>query len=98
MEYLKETQGLVALGVFAVMLYLLWRRPRDPRLRSVTCLVAGWAIGHPFGRAAADGRWFLGLDPMVCQLIQHSMLQIGVYGLICFFLFSALDDREARRQ
>ena len=80
------------------MLYLLWRRPHDPRLRSVAGLVAGWAIGHPFGRAAADGRWFLGLDPMVCQLIQHAMLQIGVYGLICFFIFSALDDAKARRQ
>lgn len=97
MEYLKETQGLVALSCLAIMLYLLARRPRDPRLRSVTGLVAGWAIGHPFGRAAADGRWFLGLDPMVCQLIQHSMLQIGVYGLICFFIFSALDDARARK-
>ncbi|GAA3665721.1 hypothetical protein GCM10022267_60110 [Lentzea roselyniae] len=98
MEYLKETQGIVALSCFAIMLYLLARRPHDPRLRSVTGLVAGWAIGHPFGRAAADGRWFLGLDPMVCQLIQHSMLQIGVYSLICFFIFSALDDARARRQ
>ncbi|MFI6099498.1 MAB_1171c family putative transporter [Lentzea sp. NPDC051213] len=98
MEYLKSTQGLVAFSVLLVMLYLLWRRPHDPRLRSVTCLVAGWALGHPFGRAAADGRWFLGLDPMICQLIQHTLLQIGVYGLICFFIFSALDDAPARRQ
>ncbi|MDX8048757.1 MAB_1171c family putative transporter [Lentzea sp. BCCO 10_0798] len=98
MEYLKETQGIVAFSALAVVLYLLARRPSDPRLRSVTVLVAGWAIGYPFGRAAAGGRWFLGLDPMVCQLIQHSMLQIGVYGLICFFIFSALDDARARRQ
>lgn len=98
MEYLKETQGIVALTCLAIMLYLLARRPHDPRLRSVTGLVAGWAVGHPFGRAAADGRWFLGLDPMVCQLIQHVMLQIGVYGLICFFIFSAVDDARARKQ
>ncbi|MFD5824992.1 MAB_1171c family putative transporter [Lentzea sp. NPDC060358] len=98
MEHLKETQGIVAFSALAVVLYLLVRRPHDPRLRSVTALVAGWAIGHPFGRAAAGGRWFLGLDPMVCQLVQHSMLQIGVYGLICFFIFSALDDARARRQ
>jgi len=98
MEYLKETQGIVAFTALAVMLSLLVRRPHDPRLRSVTGLVAGWAIGYPFGRAAAYGRWFLGLDPMVCQLIQHVMLQIGVYGLICFFVFSALDDTRARRQ
>ncbi|KOV78347.1 hypothetical protein ADL03_40325 [Nocardia sp. NRRL S-836] len=82
----------------AVVLYLLVRRPHDPRLRSVTGLVAGWALGYPFGRAAANGRWFLGLDPMVCQLIQHSMLQVGVFGLICFFIFSALDDEQARKQ
>ncbi|GLY54101.1 MAB_1171c family putative transporter [Lentzea sp. NBRC 102530] len=98
MEYLKETQGIVAFSALAVVLYLLVRRPFDPRLRSVTGLVAGWAIGYPFGRAAANGRWFLGLDPMVCQLIQHSMLQVGVYGLICFFIFSALDDARAKRQ
>lgn len=98
MEYLKETQGIVAFSAFAVMLYLLVRRPHDPRLRSVTGLVAGWAIGYPFGRAAANGRWFLGLDPMVCQLIQHALLQVGVYGLICFFIFSALDDARAKRQ
>ncbi|MFD9700697.1 MAB_1171c family putative transporter [Lentzea sp. NPDC059081] len=98
MEYLKETQGIVAFSALAVVLYLLVRRPHDPRLRSVTALVAGWAVGYPFGRAAAGGRWFLGLDPMLCQLVQHSMLQVGVYGLICFFLFSALDDAGARRQ
>ncbi|ANZ42329.1 hypothetical protein BBK82_46850 [Lentzea guizhouensis] len=98
MEYLKETQGIVAFSALAVVLYLLVRRPHDPRLHAVTVLVAGWAIGYPFGRAAANGRWFLGLDPMVCQLIQHSMLQVGVYGLICFFIFSALDDRKARIQ
>ena len=97
MEYLKESQGIVAFSALAVMLYLLVRRPHDPRLRSVTVLVAGWAIGYPFGRAAANGRWFLGLDPMVCQLIQHVMVQVGVYGLICFFVFSALDDAHARR-
>ncbi|MEU7481096.1 MAB_1171c family putative transporter [Lentzea sp. NPDC042327] len=98
MEYLKETQGIVAFSALAVVLYLLVRRPHDPRLRSVTGLVAGWAVGYPFGRAAANGRWFLGLDPMVCQLVQHSMLQVGVFCLICFFLFSALDDEGARRK
>jgi hypothetical protein len=97
-EYLKETQGIVAFSALAVVLYLLVRRPHDPRLRSVTGLVAGWAVGYPFGRAAANGRWFLGLDPMVCQLVQHAMLQVGVYGLICFFIFSALDDAKARKQ
>lgn len=98
MEYLTETEGMVALFCFAIMLYLLARRPHDPRLRSITVLIGGWAIGHPFGRAAADGRWLFGLDPMVCQLIQHSVLQIGIYGLICFFIFSTLDDARARDQ
>ncbi|SDG08365.1 hypothetical protein SAMN05216553_105253 [Lentzea fradiae] len=98
MEYLKETQGIVAYSALVVVLYLLVRRPHDPRLRSVTALVAGWAVGYPFGRSAARGQWFLGLDPMVCQLVQHAMLQVGVYGLICFFLYSALDDAAARRQ
>ncbi|GLZ28976.1 hypothetical protein Lesp02_11660 [Lentzea sp. NBRC 105346] len=97
MNYLKELTGIVLIVATIGMLYLALRRPNEVRLRAVAGMVTAWTIGYPFGRAASMGEWFLGLDPMVCQLIQHATLMLGAYSVVLFFLFSALDDTRARR-
>jgi hypothetical protein len=41
---------------------------------------------------------FLGLDPIMCRLVEHLSTLLGGYGLIAFFLFTALDMGSARRR
>ncbi|MBF6062810.1 hypothetical protein IU500_13485 [Nocardia terpenica] len=85
----------------AAILALLWmfslavRKPDDMRLRSITALVVCWAMAFPFFHAASTGVDFLGLEPMWCQLIAHSLLVTGAYCLLCLFLFTAFEDRQA---
>ncbi|HEX5348569.1 MAG TPA: MAB_1171c family putative transporter [Pseudonocardiaceae bacterium] len=96
MTGLQVAQGLAAAAVLLLMLYLLARKPRDVRLRAITGLVTCWAIAYPFGIMATRGVDFLGLEPMASRLVQHALLLVGAYSLICFFLFSAFDTRSAR--
>lgn len=79
------------------MLSLIVRRPHDVRLRSITAMVACWTVAFLFGISAARGATFLGLAPMAAQLINHVLMAGGAYCLLCFFLFSAFDSREADR-
>ncbi|MGH3426090.1 MAG: hypothetical protein ACRDQZ_00690 [Mycobacteriales bacterium] len=96
MTGLQIAQGLAAAAALVLMLYLLARKPRDARLRAVTALVTSWAIAYPFGIMATRGADFLGPVPMVSRLVQHVLLLVGAYSLICFFLFSAFDAQSAR--
>jgi hypothetical protein len=88
MEHLRSVQAVLWFTALALFLWLSARKPEDGRLHCVTILIACWAVGHPFGEAASVGEFFAGLDPFVCQLIQHVLLAFGVYSLICFFLVS----------
>lgn len=100
MNSLREMQislFLIALVVMTLVAYLLIRRPRDVRLRALLGMFAAWTLAHPFSRAASEGVEFLGLDPMMCQLINHGGVMAGGYSVVLFFLFSALDDAAARR-
>jgi hypothetical protein len=92
---LQIAEGLAAVAVLVLMLYMLVRKPRDAGLRAVTVLVTSWVVAYPFGVAADRGVDFVGVEPMVLRLIQHSLLLVGAYSLICFFLFSAFDTRSA---
>ncbi|MEU4254316.1 hypothetical protein AB0F15_43685 [Amycolatopsis sp. NPDC026612] len=64
----------------------------------MTALVACLAVAFPFGAAADKGAHALGLPPMISRLIQHGLLLVGVYSLVCFFLFSAREQAAARRR
>ncbi|UJW32859.1 hypothetical protein L3Q67_03440 [Saccharothrix sp. AJ9571] len=95
--------GLLAYGIVAVaaltwLLIRLVRSPRSAPLWCVTIAVACLAIAYPFGLIAGENEVFLGLPPMVSRLIQHGILLVAVNCLISFFLFSALDQREALRK
>ncbi|MEV4144413.1 MAB_1171c family putative transporter [Amycolatopsis sp. NPDC049691] len=97
------TPLVLAYGIVSGVL-LLWlagrlaRNPRNTALRSVTALVACLAVAFPFGAAADKGAHALGLPPMISRLIQHGLLLVGVYSLVCFFLFSARERATARRR
>lgn len=97
MTYFLESAGVLFLSVLAFMLWLTVRRPQDSRVRAITAMITAWTLGYPFSRAAGDGVWFLGLDPMQCQLVQYSALVIGTFCAVLFFVFSALDDKAATR-
>lgn len=96
MTGLQTVQGITAFAVLVLMLYLLARKARDVRLRAITALAACWAVSYPFGIAATRGVDFAGVEPMVSRLIQHTLLLVGAYSLIYFFLFCAFDGRRAR--
>jgi hypothetical protein len=94
---------MVAYGVLSALV-LLWlgvRLARDSGnvpLRTVTSMVACLAVAFPFGTASDHGIVVAGLPPMISRLIQHVVLLLGVYSLVSFFLFSALDRRSAWRR
>jgi hypothetical protein len=87
--------SFIALGWLA---YRLTRARRDVRLWAVTLLVACWAIAYPFGLAAGREAVFLGVEPMTSRFIQHALVLVAAYALMCFFLFSALELDGARRR
>jgi hypothetical protein len=88
--------GIASFGALAWMLWLVARSPGDVRRWAVTGLVAGWSIAYPFGIAASAGVEFLGVDAMNARYIQHSLLLVAAYSLVCFFQFSALEPGLAR--
>ncbi|NBH02891.1 MAB_1171c family putative transporter [Amycolatopsis sp. SID8362] len=90
--------GIVSAIVLLWLVLRLARNPRNTALRSVTALVACLAIAFPFGAAADMGAHVLGLPPMISRLVQHGLLLVGVYSLVCFFLFSARERAAARRR
>lgn len=61
-------------------------------------LLAGWSVAYPFGIAASSGSVLLGVDAMNARYIQHALLLVAGYSLVCFFQFSALEARLARRR
>lgn len=91
-------RGVAYYALLALLLYLFLRTPKNVRLRAITTLIACWAVGYPFGLAAADGSAFLGLDPMVCQLIQSILSLIGEYSLVVFFLHTVYERDAAWRR
>jgi hypothetical protein len=88
--------GIVSFGALAWMLYLVARSPGDVRRWAVAGLLAGWSIAYPFGIAASAGVDFLGVDAMHARYIQHALLLVAAYSLVCFFQFSALEPRLVR--
>jgi uncharacterized membrane protein len=94
----QAIRGIAYYALLALLLYLVVRAPKNVPLRAIVILIASWAVGYPFGLAAADGRDFLGLDPMVCQLIQTILSLAGEYSLVCFFLFTVYERSPARRR
>jgi hypothetical protein len=90
--------GIVSFGALGWMLYLVARSPGDVRRWSVAALLAGWSVAYPFGIAASRGVVFLGVDAMNARYIQHALLLVAAYGLVCFFQFSALEPALARRR
>lgn len=94
----QVVRGIAYYALLALLLYLFVRAPRNVPLRAIVILIACWAVGYPFGLAAAAGQDFLGLDPMVCQLIQSVLSLAGEYSLVCFFLFTVYEANPARRR
>lgn len=90
--------GIASFGALAWMLYLVARSPRDVRRWAVAGLLAGWSIAYPFGIAASAGTDFLGVDAMTARYVQHALLLVAGYSLVCFFQFSALEADRARRR
>jgi len=88
--------GIASFGALAWMLWLVARSPGDVRRWAVTGLVAGWSIAYPFGIAASGGVEFLGVDAMNARYVQHALLLVAAYSLVCFFQFSALEPALAR--
>jgi hypothetical protein len=95
---LVALQATVAILVLAILLYLLVRAPENVPLRGVTATIASFSLTVVFGGAAISGLTFLGLAPIVSRLIQHLGMLAGAYGLVLFYVFSALDRPAARRQ
>ncbi|MGH3761606.1 MAB_1171c family putative transporter [Actinophytocola sp.] len=88
--------GIASFGALAWMLWLVARSPGDVRRWAVAGLLAGWSIAYPFGIAASRGVVFLGVDAMNSRYIQHALLLVAAYSLVCFFQFSALEPALAR--
>jgi hypothetical protein len=95
---LLVVEGLVSCFVLACMMYLLVRAPHNVPLRAVTVTIASFVLMFVVRSSVADGSGFLGLEPIIARLVLHFTNILGGYGLIVFFLFSALDLRTARRR
>ncbi|MBV8933411.1 MAG: hypothetical protein JOZ47_19510 [Kutzneria sp.] len=90
-------QGAVLYPALLWKVYQLSKAPRDVPLRLVTlCLVCAGAA-YPLGVAANNA---LALQtapaPMSLMLPQTVFLSLLVYSVVCFFLFAALEPRQAR--
>jgi hypothetical protein len=95
---LKIVQAVGIYGVLAWLLYLSVRAPKNVPLRCLTALVACWAIAYPFGLAAGTDSAFLVGDPFISQTVSSALLLVAAYCLICFFLFTSHEPRQARRR
>ncbi|WP_405165614.1 hypothetical protein OG203_11245 [Nocardia sp. NBC_01499] len=92
---LQVVEWAVAALALGWMLYLVVRKPRDLRLRSIAAVVLFGTLGWPFGIAASKGVDFVGLEPMWSRFVNHALTVTVAYCLVCFFLFSAFDPRRA---
>lgn len=102
MSSAQAIRGIAYWALFAWLLFLVARAPRNVPLRAVAVLFGGWAIGYPFELAASQGQAFLVGDPMVSKLIGYLFSLAGQYGLVCFLLFmtrpAGAAGRHARLQ
>ncbi|WP_425838327.1 MAB_1171c family putative transporter [Streptomyces fractus] len=98
MSGLLGAYGITVFVVLTWALLRLRRAPADRALWSLCGLMAAWMTAFPFGRAADHGFGLLGTTPMVSRLIEHALGAVSWHGLICFYLYSALDNRQARRR
>lgn len=98
MNAFNVAHGVASFAALIWLAYRLTRAGRDIRLWAVTLLVACWAVAYPFGLAAGRGADFLGVEPMTSRFIQHALVLVAAYALMCFFLFSALELDSARRR
>lgn len=95
---LKILEAVAIYGLLAWLFYLTVRAPKNIPLRSLTILVACWAVAYPFGLAAGQGSAFLVGDPLVSQMVSSALLLVAAYCLICFFLFTSYEPDQARRR
>ncbi|HVK19994.1 MAG TPA: MAB_1171c family putative transporter [Actinokineospora sp.] len=96
---LTTVQGVALYGALAWKVYQLARAPWDVALRFVTLCLACAGAAYPFGIAAGHvAMTQMMAGPMVFMWAQEVFLIGLIYMLICFFLFSALDARSARRR
>ncbi|HEV2778722.1 MAG TPA: MAB_1171c family putative transporter [Actinophytocola sp.] len=91
-------QAVATCLVLAVLVYLLVRAPGNVPLRAITVTVASFILTVLFSATATAGAIMLGVAPLIARLAQHLGMLIGGYSLIAFYLFSALDRDQARRQ
>ena len=98
MTTLQAFQGVLSYVVLALMLYLVIRTPRNVPLRAITVMIAFFGLSYTVGLAAGSGHAVLGVEPITARLIQHIIQLITGYSLILFYLFSALEQRDARRR
>ena len=90
-------RGIAYWALFAWLVFLVIRAPRNVPLRAITVLLGGWAVGYPFALAASEGQTFLVGDPMISKLVGYLLSLVGQYGLVCFLLFTARPAAAARR-
>ncbi|MGW0546641.1 MAB_1171c family putative transporter [Streptomyces altiplanensis] len=88
--------GLVAAVVWK--LYQLTKAPRDKPLRSVTlCLVCA-ALSYPLAMPGGASGFDTVAGHGAAKLAQNVLLLATVYFLMCFYLYSAADERVGRRR
>jgi hypothetical protein len=98
MTVLMAAQAIATCVVLAVLVSLVVRDPRNLPLRAITVAIVGFSQTVVFGSAASLGASLLGLEPLLSRLVQHLGMLVGGYALIAFYLYSALDRDNARRQ
>ena len=98
MSDLLAIYGISACVVLVWTVVRLMRAPHDRALWSLCGLITGWTVSFPFGRAADRQAGLLGATPMESRLIEHSLVVMGVHGLVCFYLYSALNARQATKR
>ena len=97
MTVLFAVQAVATFLVLAALSYLVVRAPGNVPLRAVTVTVASFVLTVVFGAAASNGTTVVGLEPLLSRVVQHLGMLIGGYGLIAFYLFSALERTRARQ-
>lgn len=92
-------QGILIYATLLWKLVQLVRAPRDVPLRIVTICLACAGAAYPFEIATNNAKMTqrtAGSMPMMWA--QDIFLMLLVYSLICFFVFTALERRQARVQ
>jgi hypothetical protein len=88
-------QGGLLYAALFWKIYQLSRAPRDLPLRLVTLCLGCAAVAYPFG-VAADSSSQPAIGPILFALTDYALLCGVIYTLYLFFVFSALEPRQAK--